>query len=334
MEIIILTEGDHEYGLGHIIRCTSFYDEFKLRGHEVSFIIDGQYDFGFIIEDRNYYKINWLENINKLDRYFSKNTVLFFDSNQATQKDVDYLRTRVKYFVVIDDYKRRDYKNTIILDWTTNIEKTNKYHHNLSNGNQLLLGLSYSVLRKPFRGNNKFTIDKLKSILITMGGTDVRNLSLSLIDYLHRELPNLKLNVVIGPGTTFNKKIQYENIKYYYNLDAKGMKNVMELSDLAITAGGETINELISIGVPSIAVMVADNQKENLIQLYNLGLIVDFFKWNDPTLYNKIKNKIIEYKSLKKRKNIYGRLIEYDLGNGINRIMDIIEDKISMNIEG
>ncbi len=46
--------------------------------------------------------------------------------------------------------------------------------------------------------------------------------------------------------------------------DDYGMRDVMLSSDVAISAGGQTLYELARTGTPTVAVSVADNQKKNV----------------------------------------------------------------------
>ncbi|NLV76359.1 MAG: UDP-2,4-diacetamido-2,4,6-trideoxy-beta-L-altropyranose hydrolase, partial [Tissierellia bacterium] len=51
---------------------------------------------------------------------------------------------------------------------------------------------------------------------------------------------------------------KYNNVKFYMNV--KNMKNLMINNDLAISAGGNTLYELCACGIPTIAIIIADNQ--------------------------------------------------------------------------
>lgn len=54
------------------------------------------------------------------------------------------------------------------------------------------------------------------------------------------------------------------NIRFFYSLDAEHMKTLMLESDVAISAGGQTLYELASVGLPTIAIQVVDNQSEDI----------------------------------------------------------------------
>lgn len=326
MNYIILTEGGQECGLGHIYRCISFYDELCSRGYNITMIISGDDTVYGAIEKRNFILIDWTNNVNVLDSYLKNDTWLFLDSIQATQSDIDYISRKVRKFVVIDDFKRRFYNNAVIIDWTANVEKTNKHIHNVGNGNTLLLGLKYSILRKAFLSKSSYNCSPIQKILITMGGTDIRCLTLPLLEYLILYFPELEFRVITTPNfNEFKKNIDHKNIFFLEKLDDYEMKEAMESSNLVITAGGQTLYELASIGVPTIAIQVVDNQYEDLEGLFSLGFLVDFFQWNDIELFEKIKNKIFFLMTMFTTGEFINKTIKNEIGEGLTRIIDIIE---------
>jgi UDP-2,4-diacetamido-2,4,6-trideoxy-beta-L-altropyranose hydrolase len=48
-------------------------------------------------------------------------------------------------------------------------------------------------------------------------------------------------------------------------------------ADLVITNGGQTLNEVILLGIPAIGIVVADNQKRNVQAWNKLGVIKKIF---------------------------------------------------------
>lgn len=61
------------------------------------------------------------------------------------------------------------------------------------------------------------------------------------------------------------------NIIELRNADAKGVKEAMQKADVAISAAGQTLLELACMGVPSVAVITAQNQIPNATRLENIG---------------------------------------------------------------
>ena len=54
--------------------------------------------------------------------------------------------------------------------------------------------------------------------------------------------------------------------------------------DLAVSAAGQTLYELAQMGVPTIAIQVADNQKDNIEGWLKAGFIHFAGEWDDAKL--------------------------------------------------
>ncbi|MGE4399592.1 MAG: UDP-4-amino-4,6-dideoxy-N-acetyl-beta-L-altrosamine N-acetyltransferase [Campylobacterales bacterium] len=61
------------------------------------------------------------------------------------------------------------------------------------------------------------------------------------------------------------------NIIKLHNADAIGVRDAMQKADVAVSAAGQTLLELASMGVPSVAVITAQNQISNAAKLENIG---------------------------------------------------------------
>ncbi|MGL5458398.1 MAG: glycosyltransferase, partial [Cetobacterium sp.] len=159
----------------------------------------------------------------------------------------------------------------------------------------------YIILRKEFEKNekNKKKQKKIEKILITLGGTDIRNLTPKLLKKLKNIDGNFKIKVVIGNNYSNVEEILGEktsNVKLLYNLEALQMKEEMEASDLVISACGQTIYELLVVGVSFIPIVIIENQLNNAKSLKNLKIfdkILDYTEIDKDFDFN-LKNKETE----------------------------------------
>jgi RimJ/RimL family protein N-acetyltransferase len=109
------------------------------------------------------------------------------------------------------------------------------------------------------------------------------------------EFPKLNYNVVYGSKAENTTK--FENVNYYYELNADEMLDLMLKCHLAITAAGQTIYELARIGISTIAIGTADNQKYNLKGWVKMGFLEEELWIEQTDLLEKIKNHISKLKS-------------------------------------
>ena len=129
-----------------------------------------------------------------------------------------------------------------------------------------LLGAKYSLLRNEFlcrRPSRLATRRDGRHILITLGGSDSGNHSLKIIQALSL-LNDLDLDATLVVGGSnphwLSLSAAARDCKYVQLVRDVDMPLAMCRADIAITAGGSTCWELAFMGVPSIVLIVAENQ--------------------------------------------------------------------------
>jgi spore coat polysaccharide biosynthesis predicted glycosyltransferase SpsG len=106
------------------------------------------------------------------------------------------------------------------------------------------------------------------------------------------------------------------------------MKRIMLESDIAISAGGQTLNELASVGVPTIGICMVENQLGNVKGWEKVGFL-EYAGWNkENNFIKKIKNllKYLEDIEIRESKSKIGR--KFVDGKGAKRIAKYMLAKI------
>ena len=316
MKVFIITEGGKDIGFGHITRCLSLYQAFEERGIKPKFIINGDDDSEYLLKNINYQIFNWLDERNKLFAILKSADISIIDSYLADISFYNTLSDLVKIPVYIDDNKRLDYPNGIVVNGNIHAEKL-KYPK--KDGITYLLGNKYTPLRKEFwEVPEKKIKENIESIMVTFGGDDAQNMTPKIMNLLNKEYPNLKKNVIIGKSFNNIDEIKKEadyNTKLIYYPNAQKMKEIMLESDIAISAGGQTLYELARLGVPTIGVCVADNQLGIIKEWEKLDFIEYAGWYNEKSilqrifkLFKKLENRIIrESKSKIARYHLDGK---------------------------
>jgi UDP-2,4-diacetamido-2,4,6-trideoxy-beta-L-altropyranose hydrolase len=331
MKFCILTEGGNEFGFGHLVRCTSFYDGILERGHEVEFIVKGDKSIQSVLLERKFEFLDWHGKVRMLINTLNKYDVVILDTFHIVQKELDLLCQQSFTLVSIDDYLRNSYHDSIIIDWTLNVEKSDIHKKDLFSGNIVLQGIDNVVLRKPFRRISKRRFSKLQNVLLTLGGNDIRGLTLPVITHLSMQFNDLIFHVIIGINNGTKEeiaKLNLCNVKIYENLKPNEMKTLMDNCDVAISAGGQTLYELASVGIPTISIKIADNQNEDIEGWKSFGLIFKVVAWNDETMLSQISVALKELYSAEIRKKISSKVINVIKGDNLERIIELIENKI------
>lgn len=142
---------------------------------------------------------------------------------------------------------------------------------------EFLLGPEYVLLREQFRKVAQQEPNwrpKPTRALITMGGSDVSNTTPDAMAAFGHFSGTV--DVVIGPGFSNTEEIeqQAESLPTQFNLihAPENMANLMQRADVAVSAVGGTVFELLATQTPFVGIPQADNQKDRAEALRRNGL--------------------------------------------------------------
>jgi UDP-2,4-diacetamido-2,4,6-trideoxy-beta-L-altropyranose hydrolase len=153
---------------------------------------------------------------------------------------------------------------------------------------RLLLGSRYALLRGEFlkwRDGRRAAPARARKILVTLGGSDPRNVTLKVVQGLKALAAEaIEATVVVGASSPHLPAIESEvrQARFPVSLlrEARNMPELMAGADLAIAAGGTTAWEVAFMGLPALLVAVAENQSENIGWL-NSGGVARALGWHE-----------------------------------------------------
>jgi len=100
-------------------------------------------------------------------------------------------------------------------------------------------------------------------------------------------------------------------------------------ADLAISAGGQTLYELLCVGCPTVAIEVALNQRKQLQALVELGCLHTICDGADnnvlPSLAKSVHFLLSDYQLRSKMSNLGQQLLD---GQGALRVADLLKSTI------
>lgn len=187
--------------------------------------------------------------------------------------------------MVIDDLADRPHVCEVLLDQNLGRERAD-YRTRVGPDCTLLLGPEFALLRPEFAEwrvqslRRRAASTGLKTLLITMGGVDQHNVTSQILTALKGcALPEeLQIQVIMGPHAPWLAEVESEaNSMPWPTQVLVGVSNMAELmtkADLAIGAAGSTSWERCCLGLPTLALVLADNQLEAAQHLEKAGAIV------------------------------------------------------------
>lgn len=175
--------------------------------------------------------------------------------------------------MVLDDLADRSHLADVLLDQTFSRAATD-YAGLIGSGCRLLCGTDYALLRKDFVTYRDFSLERrrkarfgVRHLLVNMGGVDSNNVSGQVLEALRDcELPaDVRVTVVLGataPGLAELRALAGEMpFRVDVKVNVAEMATLMAASDLAIGAAGSTSWERCCLGLPTLMLVLADNQR-------------------------------------------------------------------------
>lgn len=290
MNVVIRTDASLEIGTGHVMRCITLAKQLEREGANITFIcrnfpgnsISYLQSQGFHVhaltlhENQNHWQ--WMRENWKQDAEETKLTItnlnkkiglLIVDHYGLDAKWESKLRSDVNHIMVIDDLADRSHDCDLLLDQNYYLNMQIRYKGLVSDSCVQLLGPNYALLRDEFLSLDPQKINRdrnVKNILVFFGGTDPTGETIKTLQAIQRlNFSDVEFNVVVG--VTNPRKGQIEKMcksipDVTFNCQVNNMAELMVKADLAIGAGGTTSWERCFLGLPSITIIVADNQKE------------------------------------------------------------------------
>ncbi len=180
------------------------------------------------------------------------------------------LKPHCRKLMVIDDLADRAHLCDLLLDQTFGRDAED-YHALVPASSRLLCGSRYALLRREFAALRDYSLQRrakpqLHQLLITMGGVDKGNATSQVLKALRGcVLPaQCKITVVMGTTapwlTEVSRQAQSMPWPTKVMVGVSNMAQLMAGSDLAIGAAGATSWERCCLGLPTIMLVLADNQ--------------------------------------------------------------------------
>ena len=317
-KVVILTEGGKKFGLGHVIRCIALRQAFEEKNINPEIIINCDKNNLALPKTKKFKFFNWLNNKNKLLKIVAD--IVIVDSFVANINLYRTISGLVGNLVCIDDNIRLNYPKSIVVNVSLN---SNEMNYPKNKNIKYLLGTKYTILRREFWSETNKKIKKnIKNIMVTFGGYDKNNLTSLVLSFLVKKFPGTTKNIILGHWSNNSKnllKIADKNTVIIRNPNAKKIKKLMLLSDISISAGGQTLYEMARIGLPVVGVATAKNQLHNINSWKKIGFLEYAGVHNDKKIIKKIFkaiNKILPFYERKKRSKIGRKYLD---GKGAKR---------------
>ncbi len=304
MKVVIRTDSSTLIGSGHVMRCLTLADQLRTEGCEVSFIsrrLPGNFlrmvqVRGYAVHvlpepegklsDDSWLGVDWQTDASQTAEALSLSEEpvdwLVVDHYALDARWESRLRTHVGSIMVIDDLANRSHQCDLILDQNYYEEPSARYYGLVPANCLRLLGPRYALLRPEFEAARVRRLRRsgeIRRVLIFFGGVDRTNETAKAIEaVMFASEQGVAIDVVIGASNEHSDDLEAMTAllptgRLFRQVD--NMAEMMSNADLAIGAGGTTTWERAYLGLPSITIVIADNQTESTRALDDIGAV-----WN------------------------------------------------------
>jgi UDP-2,4-diacetamido-2,4,6-trideoxy-beta-L-altropyranose hydrolase len=172
--------------------------------------------------------------------------------------------------LVIDDLADRPLAADLVLD-SGPARKAGDYDGLAGPGTELLLGPNNAPVRPAFPALRKDALARraqappVRRILVSLGLTDVGGITGRVVDLMLPLVGEAALDVVLGAGAPSLPRLRdmaRTRPRLALHVDAQDMPHLTLEADLAVGAGGSTSWERCVLALPTLLLVLADNQRE------------------------------------------------------------------------
>lgn len=181
--------------------------------------------------------------------------------------------------VVIDDLGDRAQDCDLLVDPTLG-RTAEAYAKLVPIRARVLTGPDYALLRPQFAQARALGLSRRDSrgaperALVALGLTDVGGITGRVVQTLLQRLDGTKLDVVVGdgaPSLAALAELAGDDERVRLHVDRRDMAGLMSAADFAIGAGGSSVWERACLGLPSVCLVLADNQRPLALELDRRG---------------------------------------------------------------
>ena len=316
-------------GMGHIYRQINLANELRKKGWEIFFYIPNFAPAIDLLSQSNFTSVIMGSQSNVTEYFKKKFDVVILDIQDTTESLIFSIQKCTRYIVSFEDLGAGRNHVDLLIDCNLPPSKIK----NLSSSTKELFGSECSVLHPDFayyHAESKNFGTCLQSILISMGATDPKNMTLPLTNFILHEKHELKLTVLIGHNTKITHALNQLSSQFKL-LDIRGpVSNMAQMlwgHDVVICSGGVTLHETISVGTPAFVINQVEHQQtkarfvEKSGAAINLGMGIQYDVEKLREALN-LKKHVLELMSLKAKQLIDGRGL-YRIIDAMNKLMEL-----------
>ena len=274
MRVVIRVDGGPEIGLGHAMRCATLATVLRRRDVAVDVVTAGLADRVSALFRGVGARVHHETGVSITDRWIENADLLLVDGYHLGP-EIERLASTDCPIAMIDDNRELPVQRARLV-LNQNLHATDGLYGDISGGAVVLTGARYALLRDDvLRLVRHDGSSPVRHLLITMGGADPTRLTAPLV---------AALGQISGVGLTVAIRRDHPDIDLVdlavaesngrIRLDPGDLVAGFAAADLAVIGGGTTMYEVGYLGIPSVAAVIAENQRAGAAAASARGFVV------------------------------------------------------------
>ncbi len=308
-------------GLGHVMRTVAISEEARLRGWEV---IAASFD-PERIATRIYrrYNIPILSLRSASDRDWTKEIgcadAVVFDGYGFSLED-HASAEHAGCTVSLDDFGEGAFGVDVIVI----PEPIATPQYRLPRKTLVKVGPKYAPIRSEFRLRRQRPKIEGNTLLIAAGGSDAGGITAAILESARRASLFERFRVLVGPAAAALSHATTDDVEVLR--DPPSVPEVLEDVDAAITTAGNMTWELLCMGIPTAAIVIADNQRLLARALGETSALISLGTSPDES---RVHEAVRALSDTRVRVALRERAMQLVDGRGAARILKVIEQRVS-----
>lgn len=280
-EARLFCEAGPGVGLGHVARCLALAEALEEDGLRPVFVTgpEGQAALRWMAPDR-------FRAVSPSAAAHEDCEVAILDDYAADRDRMETIRRDARISVVLDDFGDRELACDIVVNAAADARRKS-YPKTTESGAKFLLGPAFAPLRTAIRQRRRTVLrdrdsrgERVGALLVTAGGLDGRGLAPIFLRAIlaAQQAERCRIDVAIGGQATSWPAVEAlaasAHGRVRLHRDTPDIADLFCDTDCSVGPGGVSLQEKLCLGLPSLAVVVSDNQHRVVEALAARGCVV------------------------------------------------------------
>jgi UDP-2,4-diacetamido-2,4,6-trideoxy-beta-L-altropyranose hydrolase len=267
---IFITVASPQIGGGHVLRCLALAENLGRHGFDPVFAVDRTtVETVALLKDGPFKIVETVpQEAHRLGAAAAARVVIFdgYGIDRAVERQ---WQGRALVRLVIDDLADRHHDCELLVDHAPGRIAAD-YAALVPPRCEVLAGPSFALLRPAFLDHRVRALARRSAaaprrLLVAMGLTDVGGITRRVVEGALLADIGLEIDVVAGRGAEslawLERMAVSAPLRIHVDINAAAMAELMMMSDLAIGGGGGSSLERCCMGLPSLMILLAENQR-------------------------------------------------------------------------